>query len=64
MLNKIPLRRFGTRGDIADATLFLASRAASYVTGALFVVDGGAWMTTQGEFYPEGVIALSAKPKL
>lgn len=37
----IPLRRHGTRADIADAALFLASREASYVTGAIFDCDGG-----------------------
>jgi NAD(P)-dependent dehydrogenase (short-subunit alcohol dehydrogenase family) len=33
--------RFGTVGDIAPVIAFLASDAASYITGAEFVVDGG-----------------------
>jgi peroxisomal 2,4-dienoyl-CoA reductase len=41
----IPLRRLGTREDIADATLFLCSPAASWITGAVLVVDGGQWLT-------------------
>ncbi|MFO0748693.1 MAG: SDR family oxidoreductase [Myxococcota bacterium] len=41
---QIPLGRFGTIGEIADAALFLASDAARFVTGAVLVVDGGAWM--------------------
>lgn len=41
----IPLQRFGTRREIADASLYLASSVSSYVTGATLVVDGGAWMT-------------------
>lgn len=45
MLQAIPLARFGTRTDIANAALFLVSPAASYVTGTTMVVDGGAWMT-------------------
>jgi NAD(P)-dependent dehydrogenase (short-subunit alcohol dehydrogenase family) len=38
---KIPLQRFATTRDIADMALFLCSPAASYVTGAVLVVDGG-----------------------
>src|SRR5580704_14168831 len=38
---RIPLRRLGLPDDIAMAALFLASDAASWVTGQTFVVDGG-----------------------
>ena len=37
----IPLRRLATPEDIANVTLFLASDAASYVTGAIVPMDGG-----------------------
>jgi 3-oxoacyl-[acyl-carrier protein] reductase len=40
-LERIPLGRFGTPQDIANATVFLASPAAAYATGVNLVVDGG-----------------------
>jgi 3-oxoacyl-[acyl-carrier protein] reductase len=37
----IPLQRLGTPSDIASMVAFLASEHASYITGQVFVVDGG-----------------------
>jgi len=37
----VPLRRMGTKDELADLALYLCSGAASYITGAVYVCDGG-----------------------
>jgi len=37
----VPLGRIGGPDDVAGATLYLCSRAGSYVTGAIIPIDGG-----------------------
>ena len=48
--NRVPLKRFGTPREIADAAVFLLSDGAGYVTGDCLVVDGGEWLKNGGEF--------------
>jgi len=50
--NAVPLRRFADRGEIADLALFLASPAASYMTGALIPCDGGQALGGFGAMFP------------
>lgn len=41
MASSVPLRRMGSTQEIADMALFLSSRHAQFVTGAVIPVDGG-----------------------
>jgi NAD(P)-dependent dehydrogenase (short-subunit alcohol dehydrogenase family) len=41
ILDKTPLKRIGKPEDIAGLAVYLASDAASFVTGAVLTVDGG-----------------------
>lgn len=47
----IPLQRWGDPGEVAEAILFLASDAASFITGAILPVDGGV-TANSGQFAP------------
>ena len=44
----IPLRRYGTKDELADLALFLCSDAASFITGAVYVCDGGQGLVRSG----------------
>ncbi|KAF8641376.1 hypothetical protein AX16_009997 [Volvariella volvacea WC 439] len=65
-----PAGRMGDSKDVANATVFLFSGAASFITGQVLAVDGGSeHLRTQFIPYPEGVldpasVARMIKPKL
>ena len=50
VLQRMPLRRMGTKAELADLALFLCSPAAAYITGAIFHCDGGSALTLTGSF--------------
>ncbi len=41
---EIPMQRFGTPEDVAEAVGFLVSSRANYITGQVLAVDGGQWL--------------------
>jgi len=66
-----PAGRMGTVSDIGNATVFLFSDAASYITGQVIAVDGGSWHQQGGGVlpYPQSVLdpasmAHLIKPRL
>ena len=55
----VPLGRWGSADEIADAVSFLVSPHARYVTGDVLTVDGGQWLS-RGTF---GFLSLPAAPR-
>ncbi|XP_006826041.1 peroxisomal 2,4-dienoyl-CoA reductase [(3E)-enoyl-CoA-producing]-like [Saccoglossus kowalevskii] len=61
----IPLGRMGTREEIGECALFLASGASSFITGTVIVVDGGSWMTSENSMVQaEQVLEQMSKSRL
>lgn len=63
LIEMIPLGRLGTRNDVSDAVLFLASDASKYVTGQTILVDGGALAMSPNwiQYVPDFMKAWRAK---
>ena len=41
LVSRVPLARMGESSELAEAVLFLASPASSYMTGTEMIIDGG-----------------------
>ncbi len=54
VVRTVPLGRLGTVEDVAEAVLFLVSPAASFITGAVLVCDGGWSLGGLGHLVPGG----------
>ena len=50
MVNLIPLRRTGEMRELTDLAVFLLSDLSSYLTGEVIYLDGGASLTSAGQF--------------
>jgi NAD(P)-dependent dehydrogenase (short-subunit alcohol dehydrogenase family) len=48
--HSVPLRRFGSKDELADLALFLSSDAASYITGGIYLCDGGMSLSRPSEW--------------
>jgi citronellol/citronellal dehydrogenase len=51
----IPLKRFGGEEEVSHLIVYLASRAADYVTGQTFTIDGGQALWSSGWEIPDDV---------
>ena len=61
----IPVQKLGKPADIANAALYLASPAASYVTGTNLVVDGGQSLTSINFlFHDPSFVKMYAEAKM
>lgn len=57
----IPMQRYGRKDDIADAAIFLASDAASFISGAILVCDGGQSLLGSGPWVQSMMSSMEKK---
>lgn len=50
MLERIPLKRYGTHDELTDLAAFLISDMASFINGEAIVIDGGESIANAGQF--------------
>jgi NAD(P)-dependent dehydrogenase (short-subunit alcohol dehydrogenase family) len=55
----IPLRRFGTKNEVADAVLFLCGEKSRFMTGAIINCDGGISLAGRGALMDASLTAPS-----
>lgn len=58
-MESVPLKRYGTKQDIANAAMFVSSEWGSYINGAVIPVDGGWVLAGAGSL--STTLALAAK---
>jgi len=69
MIQRIPLKRVGEHGELANLAAYLLSDFSGYMTGEVVTIDGGEWLAGAGEFNfleqlrPEDWQALKKKMK-
>jgi NAD(P)-dependent dehydrogenase (short-subunit alcohol dehydrogenase family) len=51
---RIPLRRFGEVGEVAESAVFLVSSSAAYVSGTILDCDGGSQLGDSRDRDPSG----------
>lgn len=61
MERSVPLGRFGTKQDVANLALFMASEVAQYMTGTVTYCDGGQVLTMGGAMSPSSLQQLFAQ---
>ena len=50
MTKKVPLRRMGEHGELADLAAYLISPYSGYINGEVVTIDGGEWLQGAGQF--------------
>src|SRR5216684_4337863 len=53
VMARVPLKRYGTKDELADLALFLCSDAAGFITGGVYLCDGGSSLARSGSVAPE-----------